>query len=60
MNFLTNTRSDSFRVIFVNPSRDTSVLVDFFSLGQCDLGGLGEFTRDGLVLANDLGADSVV
>lgn len=60
MDLLSNTRSDRFRIIFVNPSRDTTVLVDLFSLGQSDLGRLGEFTRDGLVLAYDFGADSVV
>lgn len=60
MNLLSDTRSDSLGVIFVHPGGNTTVLVDFFRLGKCGLSGLGEFTRDGLVLANDLGSDSEV
>jgi hypothetical protein len=57
---LTDTSTHSFRVVVVESGGNTSVLVDLFGLGNDSVGMLVQFTRDSLVLANDLVANSVV
>jgi hypothetical protein len=57
---LSNTSTDSFRVVVVESSGNTSVLVNLLGLGNDSVGVLVQFTRNSLVLTNDLAADSVV
>ena len=57
---LSDTGSDSFRVVVVESCGNTSILVNLFGLGNDGVGVLVQFTRDSLVLSNDLVADSVV
>lgn len=57
---LSDTGSDSFRVVVVESCGNTSVLVNLFGLGNDSVSVLVQFARDSLVLSNDLVADSVV
>jgi hypothetical protein len=57
---LTNTGTDSFRVVVVESSGNTSVLVDLLGLGNDSVGVLVQLARNGLVLTDDLVSDSVV
>ena len=57
---LSDTSTDSFRVVVIESSGNTLLLVDLLGLGNDSVGVLVQFTRNSLVLANDLAADSVV
>lgn len=57
---LSDTSTDSFRVVVVESGGDTLLLVDLLGLGNDSVGVLVQFTRNSLVLTNDLAADSVV
>jgi hypothetical protein len=57
---LSDTSSNSFRVVVVESSGNTLLLVDLLGLGNDSVGVLVQFTRNSLILTNDLAADSVV
>jgi hypothetical protein len=60
VNSLSNTSTNSFRVVVVESSGDTLLLVDLLGLGDNGVGVLVQFTRNSLVLTDNLAADSVV
>jgi len=57
---LSDTSTNSFRVVVVESSGNTLLLVDLLGLGNNSVGVLVQFARNGLVLSNNLAADSVV
>lgn len=60
MDLLADTGANRLRVVIVNTGGHTSVLVDLLGLGVGVLGVLRQFARNGLVLADNPAADSVV
>jgi hypothetical protein len=57
---LSDTSTDSFRVVVVESSGNTLLLVDLLGLGNDGIGVFVQFAGNSLVLTNDLVADSVV
>ena len=57
---LSDTSSDSFRVVVVESCGNTLLLVDLLGLGNDSVGVLVQFTRNSLVLSDNLASDSVV
>jgi hypothetical protein len=57
---LSNTSTNSFRVVVVESSGNTLLLVDLLGLGNNSVGVLVQFTRNSLVLTDNLASDSVV
>jgi hypothetical protein len=57
---LSDTSTDSFRVVVVESSGNTLLLVDLLGLGNNSVGVLVQFTRNSLVLTDNLASDSVV
>jgi hypothetical protein len=57
---LSDTSTDSFRVVVVESSGNTLLLVDLLGLGNDSVGVLVQFTGDSLVLTDNLASDSVV
>jgi len=60
VNSLSDASTDSFRVVVVESSGYSSVLVNLLGLGKYSVGVFVQFTGYSLVLANDLASDSVV